>query len=1016
MYPEVNDLADLIDNKNKLTQTTSNATESYVDPDITAAESPQPSWGDIFGAAFKEKNDVVNIYNRNNTEAGKAMRPHDGPVITKDIFKEIPAEFKGTDYVKAYAFARTPEDIQAITERIKETIINQQTVADAGLAGLVATVAAGIASPTILIPGVGALKGLSTGARVAKGIITGAALTGTAVGIQEAAIHSNQPWRTTEESLTNILASSILGGALGGAVGGLSRGVRQAHTDHIASVLNKTDAPVVSREGDTISVHYGNSSVGAAQVDFYKLAEDNSLARISPGFVRGITGTEGIRSPSLRGILSDVPEVKMMTQRLFDQSFVLGKNLKGEASYTSAETLMKLDEAQLYSFNRAVREIYVNYSGVKTDIGALVQDIKGGHYSLEYLSKRAAIAARNGDIDEALPAAEALAKTSRKLIDKATKQLQDLDILSKELDLKTSTSYLTRVWNKQAVRQNPEGLRSILETSYRKAHPNITDRNVILTDVDKFIKTVTTGVDEDELSINLLLKDYLNPDAAPGITKDRVDWIMDNDVQDYLVNDIVGITNAYVRQASAYARVTEALRDMGYTSVAALRQGILDGAERLAKAASTPMKAAKIRDKGAKDAQFMIEAINGLLGRYGDKTNFDNALSYIRKYNVTTDMGSVAISSFTDITTSLFRSGPFKSAEAWKNLVIHNQAWTKSVDELKIFGVGMQREANTMLRILSGDDNPGGILPGIVQKYASAFSTTFFRHTGMPYLNDFNKRMVGHIVSNRTLKRLQKWESTGKMSDANMRDFARYGISESDYKGLMEQFKKSTVTEDGVHIVQYEKWDNPELLEKWGAALVKEIDDTIVTAGKGDIPLAMQKYGAVKTILQYSNYAIAATNKITIQGIQSRDANWLSGLVAMAIVGAGIDQAYTLLNKKEPETNPAKLLGKGIMRTGAIGFLTTKALGVLAPHSSGRFADRSFAGHLGGPTVGKAFALNDIYAGTVLGDESKDVAGTAAKLVSYQNFWQIRKIIDRVYEIIYKVYGDDNNQSRENIK
>ena len=66
------------------------------------------------------------------------------------------------------------------------------------------------------------------------------------------------------------------------------------------------------------------------------------------------------------------------------------------------------------------------------------------------------------------------------------------------------------------------------------------------------------------------------------------------------------------------------------------------------------------------------------------------------------------------------------------------------------------------------------------------------------------------------------------------------------------------------------EWTDDAAKQSFGAALNKDINVTIVTPGKGDTPLFMN-YELASTIVQFKKFAMAATQRMLLRGMQEKD-------------------------------------------------------------------------------------------------------------------------------------------------
>jgi hypothetical protein len=129
----------------------------------------------------------------------------------------------------------------------------------------------------------------------------------------------------------------------------------------------------------------------------------------------------------------------------------------------------------------------------------------------------------------------------------------------------------------------------------------------------------------------------------------------------------------------------------------------------------------------------------------------------------------------------------------------------------------------------------------------------------------------------------------GKISRIERIKLNNVGISEDIARIIVDQTKKhGLVGEQGfVRIAKTHLWDIEarEAAGIYTRALGKEIRRTIVTPGKGEAPLFMST-PIWTLIFQFKTFAIAATHRTLIPGLQLRDKNFMLGMIATTGLGA----------------------------------------------------------------------------------------------------------------------------------
>ena len=89
------------------------------------------------------------------------------------------------------------------------------------------------------------------------------------------------------------------------------------------------------------------------------------------------------------------------------------------------------------------------------------------------------------------------------------------------------------------------------------------------------------------------------------------------------------------------------------------------------------------------------------------------------------------------------------------------------------------------------------------------------------------------------------------------------------------------------------EWTDEAAKKAFQAALNKDINITVVTPGKGDTPLWMStELGS--TFAQFKKFAMAASQRILIRGMQEKDADFLFG--SMLLLGSGMLLMESIIN------------------------------------------------------------------------------------------------------------------------
>ena len=257
-----------------------------VDAGPTPVAPTPPSERGIWRSAFDTENDVVAL--------GKVIEQQSFPddldfnlyEYGKEdpLFREHANEFLTVGSAKEYEFVKA---------KLLSSMASRGTLERAGFSGWMASMAAGIASPTMLIPGGSVAQGLSAGVRAARLGTQSAVAGGISVALQESMLQAAPNDRAAMESVINVGLGTVLAGGLGAGLGAIAgRGLSEAGEHPRVNVGEEdlyvpnaaptavggeiTVRPIDEGETDSFYIYHQGNKVGEyfdGDVTFYGDAE-----------------------------------------------------------------------------------------------------------------------------------------------------------------------------------------------------------------------------------------------------------------------------------------------------------------------------------------------------------------------------------------------------------------------------------------------------------------------------------------------------------------------------------------------------------------------------------------------------------------------------------------------------------------------------------------------------------------------------------------------------------------------
>jgi hypothetical protein len=946
------------------------------------------SFDTILGAAFRQENPTVSFF----TDSSESY-------IKDPSFDPI-SHIEGTEYedhAEAFIYADNDQEIAEVKERIDRQKQDRQILSESGWVGILSSMAAGILDPTILIPGTAGVKAASTGARIAKGLGTGAALGTAAVGTQEAILQATQDVRTKEETMLAVAAGGILGGILGGAIGGLSKGTKKVVEKELKNIIGGTEeTPIPIEKANFV----GPRSIGAAEAVLSPAEE--GLAGV--GKVGGL-GEKAVResiplihTPVTEGLTSPSAQMRRFTSDFFQHNFILGKNLKGQPNSIAIESLMKLDEADIGAFQKQSKDAYLKYAGLE---GKAFRNVRGAIQGItardklthKQFQEQVAKAMRRGD-DHTIPEIKEVAQAARKKIDKVFKELQELDLIGENVQVKTAKSYLMRKYDIKKVVEQRTKFRDIISGHLQKTNKNLADPLEASAKADEIIENIL-GLGDKSLGISELGTRIATKSAK--LTKARVFDIPDEAIEEFLVNDADKLVSEYLYKGSSLVRFNRYLREAGFESVSDMKQSLRDDYLKMIDNAATKDKG-KLSKALERDLNTLDDFVKVLMGNFARKQKKDPYLQLLRKYQYVRLLGQVTISSIPDMAMPILRHGLPRALKAQFGTLANALADTKfsklSGQEMKSLGIGVEHEMNNIMRLLQDVDYvPSTFGSRVLDKamdVADVSSEIFNKATGLAYWNSAWRRISG----NAAMGRLADDILAKKVSKKEQLKLLEVGLDDAMVGRIRTMLQQHGRKNYGVTLAGLDHWADKEAAEAFGTAIIKETDATILIPGRGDMPLAVQKTELAKTMFQFKSFVAAATNKILIRGMQQRDARTLMGIVGLMSLGYLSYAIKERIRGRQIDTDLDNMIIQGLTRSGVGGLMADIGFALFGGNS--RYAGVNAQGIIMGPSMN---FFQDTYSaarGPLDGDLSDGDLKRIRRTLPFQNLFYLRILLNQL--------------------
>jgi hypothetical protein len=316
--------------------------------------------------------------------------------------------------------------------------------------GLVTEGAAGVLSPTSLIPGGSFVKGAKGGIALVKAGASVGVANAVSAGIQEAALQSVEQTRTAAESATAIGSSLFIGGLLGaGGQALLSKADWQRAVASLDADLGKAHTPDVTPEAVLEAANSNSAlrSVGAAANEPAGL-EGNTIAGTA---ARATAAATAQMNPLLRALHSPSAAYRDIATNLVENPLYLTKNFDGVATQPAVETLMKEYNGGLAKALQSTNDAFLEYRKA------------GGELGRDEFREAVGKAMRRGDTDPDPIITKAAQEWRAKVFDPLKQQAIDAGLLPKDVSVDTAQSYFSRMWNARKISADEAGFKGMVQ-------------------------------------------------------------------------------------------------------------------------------------------------------------------------------------------------------------------------------------------------------------------------------------------------------------------------------------------------------------------------------------------------------------------------------------------------------------------------------------------------------------------------------------------------------------------------
>ena len=512
--------------------------------------------------------------------------------------------------------------------------------------------------------------------------------------------------------------------------------------------------------------------------------------------------------------------------------------------------------------------------------------------------------------------------------------------------------------------------------------------------------------------------------AGAGALKKRVFNIPDELIEEFLINDVEIVARRYVRNIAPDLELT---RKFGDPEMTKQMKEIQDDYQALSRQEGADTK--KLDDQMAADLRDLsavrdnLRAIRGLPDNPMDwKYRVGRSL---RQLNYIRLLGGMTASAIPDLARPVSVHGFTRTFnDALIPLIKNFSEFGNLTKQLREdWGLANDMLMNTRMQRIADitDDFSRVSLP---ERAIGAASDAFGMVSLMAPWNTFFKQMTGAVTMARMIRAIDA-EIAGKITKKERTYLRDNYIGAVEGRAIRKQLDAHGTVDKGATLPNGSEWTDAKAYSVFQAAMNRDVDRTIVTPGQ-DRPLTATGSEVGRHVFQFKSFAIAATQRILISGLQQRDMAALNGALFSVFLGM-VSTAFKNWDAGNGEQmkdwSTSKWLAEGVDRSGLTGWLfeannilertTRGAVGVSAitgGHQMSRYASRNLAGTLMGPSSGTISGLATVIgsiAASTLGGEDWMASDTKAarRMWPYQNLVLLRQLFDKAESGVNSAIG-----------
>ena len=714
-----------------------------------------------------------------------------------------------------------------------------------------------------------------------------------------------------------------------------------------------------------------------------------------------------------------------------------GKTAQSQGWLNQDQFAKEISIARLNSFDHAIPEVaeaaritqkkvyeplFQLANDLKVREAPVLSELKFWQKQLENLLKdkqsSKTFKSKYGDPDEVYPISRIKSN-----IEKLTNRLKNIQ------DGKGVKDYINIVYIKNAIDKNKDHFRGIIERFYNRKGVQINKSKLdqLVKDLSNHFPFVKPRKGDYDVNQRYVFKDprYARANRSRELNLDKQAQIELIDAG-MIMSDIFALQKIYSRQMIPDILLTKKYGDpngLGYKFIedgemSGFNPGLMSVANEYNLKIGMGSKGnrnqlLKNRDETLADLEAGIELIKGTYGLPANPHSWTSvAMRTMKHYNALTMLTGffAAVPDVARITmTSGIKRGFKTQFGMFADFLGDGTVFKMGKKEAQSAGEAVDMVTGQRAMLFADVGDMFGLANKLEGAVGKVSAVNFMYINLMSRWTEFAKSMASVTIGSRILEDSIAW-GKGGLSDKWKTALSSSGIDEQMARRIANEFNEHGTKTKHNYMANTSQWTDTQAVDAFSAALNKDINITIVTPGLGDTPKWMSKELG-STLAQFKKFAMSATQRMLMRGMQEKDLDFLFG--SMLLMGSGmlIDGIYhkTRFNRDYSNLSLSQKLLNAFDRSGlggiytdvnkAIETLTDNRIGISPMLGAGKpygSSGRWKAGTIGGPSAGQIYNIFDIMFDVSGNKYNHHTAKNVRRLIPFQNVWYLDWLFDDI--------------------